>query len=201
MFVTPSTLDEAKRQLRGHARALRARTHDAAGPAAADALLRQFLRARPALAIDVGAVVAGYWPMGTEMDPRPLLHHLDSAGHPCLLPVVTGADEALTFRRWHPGRPPPPGFRGIPEPGPDAPELRPRVVLVPLLAFDRDGGRLGQGGGHYDRTLAALDGTDGPVLAVGLAYAAQQVEQVPRGPWDRRLDWIITEQGAFGTAS
>lgn len=131
--------------------------------------------------------------MPDEIDPAPLLERLKAAGARLALPVVVGRGGALRFRAID-GAPLVPDAVGIPAPGPDAAELAPSLVLAPLLAFDRRGGRLGQGGGYYDRTLRALR-TGGPVLVVGLAFAAQEVEAVPMGPGDERLDAILTETG------
>ena len=140
-------------------------------------------------------VVAGYWPVGCELDCRPLLQWFGAAGWDCALPVVVGAAAPLRFRRWRPGEPLVAGGGGIPEPASSAPEVSPSVVLVPLVAFDRAGRRLGQGAGHYDRTLAVLRAR-APVLVVGLAFAVQEEPALPAAPHDQPLDWIVTEQGA-----
>lgn len=133
--------------------------------------------------------------MPEEFDDRPLLAYFASSGHPCALPVVVAKDMPLEFRRWRPGdRLVASGF-GIEVPGSDAPRLQPTVLLVPLLAFDAEGHRLGYGGGYYDRSLAMLR-QHGPVLAIGVAFAGQAVDEVPHGPGDQRLDWIVTEEGA-----
>jgi 5-formyltetrahydrofolate cyclo-ligase len=128
------------------------------------------------------------------------LIHLHGLGHACSLPEVAGPDKALVFRAWKPGDRLLTGRLGEPKPDSAAPELFPDVLLVPLLSFDRDGFRLGYGGGHYDRTLAALRNADG-ILAVGLAYAAQEVDTVPRDGHDARLDWVVTEQAAIETGA
>ncbi|HHN67450.1 MAG TPA: 5-formyltetrahydrofolate cyclo-ligase, partial [Thermopetrobacter sp.] len=101
-----------------------------------------------------GGVVAGYWPVHHEIDPRPLMERLARHEVTLALPVVTARDRPLIFRRWRPGEPLTDGAFGVPVPSEDAPSLRPAVVLVPLLAFSRAGHRLGYGGGYYDRTLA-----------------------------------------------
>lgn len=134
--------------------------------------------------------------MGSELDPRPLMQALDGRGHGLALPVVAGAGRPLVFRAWTPGDPLRPAAFNTREPSPDKAEVTPRVVLVPLLAFDRAGYRLGYGGGFYDRTLAGLRAA-GTALAVGLAFAGQEVESVPRDVNDRRLDWIVTEAEAI----
>jgi 5-formyltetrahydrofolate cyclo-ligase len=135
--------------------------------------------------------VAAYWPMRSEADPRPALAALHARGVPLALPVVAGRGMPLIFRAWAPGVALVPGGFGVLVPA-DGPPVVPRVLVVPLLAFDRAGFRLGYGGGFYDRTLAALRAA-GPVLAVGFAYAAQEVPHVPRTIDDQRLDRIVTE--------
>ncbi len=188
-----ATLDDEKRRLRAEAKRLRAASA-AAADGAAEALRDRLLAD---LALPEGAVVSAYWPLGSELDPRPLMDALHGRGHPIALPVVAGPERPLVFRAWAPGDPLRAAAFNTREPGPDKPELSPRVLLVPLLAFDRTGYRLGYGGGFYDRTLAGLRAR-GPVLAVGLAYAGQEVAAVPRGANDRRLDWIATETETIG---
>ncbi len=190
----PDALIAAKRALRAEAAA---RRRDAApGLLAAGAAAAVRDRFLAAVRLVEGAVVSGYWPLADEFDPRPLLDRLHMAGHPIGLPVVVGRGLPLLFRRWHPGTRLIAGGFGVQVPPPEAPEVVPAVVLAPLLAFDRLGYRLGYGGGYYDRTLAKL-GAAGAVLAVGLGFACQEEAAVPRGPTDRRLDWIVTEQAAL----
>ena len=146
-----------------------------------------------------GAIVSGYWPLPGELDIRPLVHQIHEAGHPIALPVVKAKGEPLLFRRWVPGTPLVQGSFKVMTPPEGAPELEPQVLLVPLLAFDKAGFRLGYGGGFYDRTLEKRrrEAHSGhPVLAIGIAFAAQETETLPRGPFDQRLDWIATEAWA-----
>jgi 5-formyltetrahydrofolate cyclo-ligase len=138
-----------------------------------------------------GTIVSGYWPMFTEIDVRPLLARLEQHQVMCALPVVTARNEPLTFRRWHPCDALEDGVFGTMHPLSGAPEVRPDVILAPLLAVDRAGYRLGQGGGYYDRTLSALR-RQGPLIVVGVGYAVQLVERVPRGEFDQKVDWILT---------
>ena len=142
-----------------------------------------------------GAVVAGYWPIGAELDCRPLLQGLGAAGWGCALPVIDGVSASLRFRRWRVGESLVAGRHGVQEPLAGSPEVTPAVILVPMLAFDRAGHRLGQGGGYYDRTLERLR-SHGSVLAVGLAFAGQEQAAVPVEPHDQPLDWIVTETEA-----
>jgi 5-formyltetrahydrofolate cyclo-ligase len=156
----------------------------AAGQGQAAEILADYLAAQS------GKALAGYMPMRTEIDPLPAM-----AAHrgPVGVPVILGAGMALRFREWTPGARMIEGaFKAlIPEEGP---WVDPQVLIVPLLAFDARGYRLGYGGGFYDRTLAALR-TKGPVLAIGFAFAAQEVAEVPIDATDQRLDAIVTENG------
>lgn len=143
-----------------------------------------------------GSVVAGYWPLADEADVRPLLEGLHSRGVICVLPVVVAAGQPLVFREWQPGLTLDRGPLGTRHPPARMAERSPGMVLTPLVAFDRKGWRLGQGGGYYDRTLAGLR-REGAATAVGIALSCQEVAEVPHGPHDRRLDWIVTEQEVF----
>ena len=144
-----------------------------------------------ALAAYRGVTLAGYLPIGSEIDPRPVM-----AAHegPVCVPVMVGRGRPLRFRRWAPGCALERGPFGVmvPERGE---WLMPEALIVPLLAFDARGARLGYGGGYYDRTLAALRG-QAPVLAIGFAFAAQEVRRVPVEATDEPLDRIVTERGA-----
>ncbi len=135
--------------------------------------------------------VSGYWPMRTEIDPRACLHLLHEKGMDICLPVVLGAAQPLVFRVWTPETIMVEGAFGamIPEQGA---EVEPDVLIVPLLAFDRAGYRLGYGGGFYDRTLERLRAIR-QTYAVGFAFAGQEVRAVPREATDEPLDAIVTE--------
>jgi 5-formyltetrahydrofolate cyclo-ligase len=134
--------------------------------------------------------VGGYWPIRSEVDPRPIMRGLVKRGQTVALSQII--HPKLSWREWRPGDVLVKGGLGVREPGPDAPECFPKALLVPLAAFDRRGSRLGYGKGHFDRTIAALIELH-PVLAIGLAYSAQEVPSVPAEAHDRRLDFIITE--------
>jgi 5-formyltetrahydrofolate cyclo-ligase len=179
-------LQAAKAAARKLARARRAGLANAEAPARlAEALLTGFAPPKD-------AIIAGYWPMGDEMDPRPLMLALASRGHAMALPVTPPRGQPLAFRAWAPGAALRPGPMGTSEPVAGE-ELRPDVLLVPLLAFDRAGRRLGYGGGYYDRSLATLPGAK----AIGIAYAGQEMPEVPAGPQDMRLPLIATEAGVI----
>lgn len=177
----------AKQDLREPCEALRRRAARAAGDRAGIDAVGHFLAA---VTLPAGCVVAGYWPMRHEFDPRPLLVALHERGHACALPVVTGRGKALTFRSWNPGDALVRSAYGTQAPPPTATTLTPELLLVPLLAFDDRGYRLGYGGGYYDRSLAGLEAP----IAVGCAFAAQQRDSLPVDDHDRRLDWIVTEK-------
>ena len=180
----PVLLAELKAEARKAALARRA-TLD---PAVGVALTRIVLDHMPPAP---GAIVAGFWPIGQEIDIRPLLHALHDRGHPIALPVTPPRGHPLAFHRWRPGEELARGPMGTRQPAEGAEALTPAFLLVPLLAFDRRGHRLGYGAGYYDRTLAALPGA----TALGVAHAAQELDEVPAGPEDARLDAIATEAG------
>ena len=135
------------------------------------------------------AIVAGFWPLPGEIDIRPLLLALAGRGHVIVLPETTPRGQALRFRRWHPGAVMRPGRWGTSYP--DGEEMRPDWLLVPLLAWDDAGRRLGYGGGYYDRTIARLPGC----FRMGCAFACQRLAEVPVSAHDAGLDAIATEQG------
>lgn len=165
----------------------------AAGAAAADRLFRDL--APDDLFPGPDRVVSGFWPLGDEIDARPALTRFHDRGWRCSLPVTGRRNTPLTFRTWMPGDPMVAGTFGVMTPAADAATVEPDLLLVPLLAVDRAGHRLGYGGGFYDRTLERLR-TLKPVLAVGLAFAAQEIEAVPRHGGDQPLDWLVTERAA-----
>jgi 5-formyltetrahydrofolate cyclo-ligase len=187
------SLAEQKKQLRKRMRALRLVADQKEGPNVARAILNHFIAALDDLAIGPGTVVGGYWPIVTEVDDRPLLARLEERGVTCALPAVTAPCAELEFRRWRVLDNLEPGPLGTSHPRADALVVTPRVLLVPLLAFDEDGFRLGQGGGYYDRTLAAMR-RHGPVEAVGVGFSVQKATHVPRDERDEPLDWVLTEE-------
>jgi 5-formyltetrahydrofolate cyclo-ligase len=150
--------------------------------------------ARP-LPVDVppGTVASGFSPIGSEINPLALMRRLAEDGARLALPVVMGRGRPLVFRAWAWGEPLGKGQWGIREPRPDAQEVEPHILLVPLAAFDRAGNRIGYGAGYYDLTLTALRATK-PIVALGLAYAAQEIAAIPATARDARLDLVLTER-------
>jgi len=152
------------------------------------------IAARPLpVTVAPGAVVSGFSPLKSEINPVPLMRAFAAAGAQLALPVVAGKGKPLTMRAWNFGDPLESGVWGIREPRADAPEVFPDVLIVPLLAFDRSGQRIGYGAGYYDMTIGRLR-TMKPVIAIGLAYAAQEVDRVPQTPRDAALDIVLTER-------
>jgi len=185
-------IDRDKAALRDTAKRNRAEAA-AAAPKAGPQLAEHFLAT---IDMPKNAVVSGFWPMGDEIDLRPLLESLHARGHVVGLPVVVWRDHPLIFRSWAPGDALEPAGLGTREPSQDKPKVLPQVVIVPLLAFDRLGYRVGYGGGFYDRTLEQLR-AHGDVSAIGVAYAGQEVEAVPHDDKDQPLDFIVTESGTI----
>jgi 5-formyltetrahydrofolate cyclo-ligase len=139
-----------------------------------------------------GITVSGYSPLKSEISPLPLMRHCADAGAALALPVVVGRGKPLIMRAWSFGAPLRAGVWGIREPPAEAAEVFPDILLVPLLAFDRTGHRIGYGAGYYDMTIDALR-TRKPVVAIGIAFAAQEIAVVPATPRDARLDLVLTE--------
>jgi len=181
-----------KKQMRFEAIALRDALPREARQDAAEAIA-----ARPfPLKIRAGVIVSGFMPMKSEINPLPLLRRLEEMGARIALPVIGGRGKPLVMRQWSFGEPLAAGVWGIREPKSEASEVDPDMLLVPLLAFDRAGYRVGYGGGYYDMTVTALRAKK-QVTAIGIAFAAQEVRQVPRTERDVRLDLVLTEREAI----
>jgi len=183
--------DDEKKLARARALARRAAAFAEHGTSAGDRLAGHGLSFLPLAA---NSVVSGFSAIRDEIDPAGLLGRLHGEGHRLCLPVMEGKGKPLVFRAWAPGDAMGKVQWGIAEPLPDKPLLEPDVVLVPLLAFDAAGYRLGYGGGFYDRTLARLRALK-PVLAVGIAYDELKVDAVPHQSYDQPLDWVLTPSG------
>lgn len=145
------------------------------------------------LPLSPGMVVAGYFAIGEEIDPGPLLGALAGRGHPLALPVLIDP-VTIEFRRWVPGDPLVAAGFGTKGPPEGAEVMDPHGLIVPLVGFDAAGNRLGWGKGHYDRAIARLVARH-PLVTVGLAFSVQELAAVPAEPHDRRLDMILTERG------
>jgi 5-formyltetrahydrofolate cyclo-ligase len=185
------SVEDEKRRLRLTAETLRCTAHAQDPVQSARHLASHgldFLKLAPQ------AVVSGYMPMASEIDVVPLLSWLHAEGVNLCLPVMQGRGKPLLFRSWAPGDDLEPALWGIREPEASKPVVEPDVLLVPLLAFDRHGWRLGYGGGFYDRTIQRLRRLQ-RVVTVGIAYDAQEVDAVPHLDYDERLDWVLTPAG------
>ena len=187
-----SDILEAKRALRARIKAWRAGLGADVQARAAAVVAEQglgFLEPRRE-----GAVVSGFAALAEEFRAWPLLRRLHAEGFALAMPAMQGKGKPLLFRAWAPGDAMDSGVWGIAEPKADKAALEPDILIVPLLAFDRRGWRLGYGGGFYDRTLEALR-TRKAVVAVGLAHDEQEVDAVPHLDYDQRLDWVLTPSG------
>jgi 5-formyltetrahydrofolate cyclo-ligase len=187
------SLPSEKAELRVRALAQRERAHAVFG---ADAALALASLPWPAKLEMHSKTVSGFHPYQSEIDVRLLLGRLSGDGWTTCLPVVIGKGMPLEFRRWFAGEPLVAGLWGILRPSNDAEIVEPDVLLVPMLAFDLQGYRLGYGGGFYDRTLEKLRERK-KVVAIGVAYAAQEIDAVPYDGHDQRLDFVMTEKGVF----
>jgi 5-formyltetrahydrofolate cyclo-ligase len=185
----PHTIDDAKKQLRA---ALQAR-RDALSIGERQAAAEEIAARTFPLPVVQGTIVSGFMPLKSEINPLPLLEKLAGAGASLALPVVAGRGKPLIMRAWRWGEPLKAGVWGIREPKPEAPEVEPDILLVPLLAFDRRGKRIGYGAGYYDMTIARLRARKS-ITAIGIAFAAQEVAAVPANAFDAPLDLVLTER-------
>ncbi len=187
------SVDEKKKRARKAAGEVRKAAHEQLQHCAGQALADRGLCFAGELS---GRTVSGYIPYLSEIDTRPLLIALGAKGLATCVPVVIEDDAPLEFRVWAPGEPTTAGRWGIAVPLDVSPVVDPDILLVPMLAYDASGYRLGYGGGFYDRTLEKLRAMK-PVTAIGVAYSAQRVDTVVRGDHDQPLDWVLTEKGPF----
>ena len=186
------TLTDDKRTLRSAMLAWRGGLSDDDRRAAATGLVEMFRLERP---LETPCIVSGFWPMAEELDIRPLMIELHNQGCQLALPVVVAKRQPLVFRAWRPGDPLEAGVFGTLHPAPTREVVEPDALIVPLLAVDEEGWRLGYGGGFYDRTLARLRGRK-KITAIGVAFDDQLLPDVPHGPDDQRLDWLLTDKRA-----
>ena len=186
--MTTLSIDDLKIELRKTAFARR----DAL-PATERQAAAETIAARPfPVPVVPGVIVSGFSPLKTEVNPLPLMRRLAEAGARLALPVVAGRGKPLIMRSYAFGQALNEGVWGIREPKDDAPEVDPDILIVPLAAFDRRGHRIGYGAGYYDMTINRLRSRK-PIVAVGIAYAAQEVPEAPTTPRDERLDLVLTE--------
>lgn len=146
------------------------------------------------IALPNNSVVACFKSFGSEIDTDPLIHSLQMAGHTIVLPVVVGAEQGLAFHLYRPDDKLIANKYGIKEPSPSSPDILPDIILVPLLAFDRQLHRLGYGGGYYDRTINEIRQRK-KIITIGLAYSRQAVAELPKDLHDVQLDMVVTEVG------
>ncbi len=184
--------DDDKERLRSQARSTRKQAFRNHAAAASRSLSRHLMGILENQSVKT---VAAYWAVGSEISLTPLIDGLCAEGWAVALPVVVEHHAPLIFRHWQTGDPLVEGPLKTLQPDASSEKVMPDVVLTPLLAFDDQGYRLGQGGGFYDRTLELLKGRERGVLSIGVAFSAQQVASVPRDPHDQRLDMIVTEKG------
>ena len=189
--VMPEFDRDAKKDLRAIAALTRKLAFEKHGPEAGRLLAAHGL---DFLRVPSQTIVSGFAAIRDEINPADLMTWLHEEGFRMALPVMVGKGQPLVMRTWAPGDILEPAAWGIAEPSLDKLEVEPQVVLVPLLAFDMRGYRLGYGGGFYDRTLAKLRAKK-PVVAVGVAYDEQQVDAVPAESYDQQLDWVLTPSG------
>ncbi|HEY4170506.1 MAG TPA: 5-formyltetrahydrofolate cyclo-ligase [Reyranella sp.] len=186
------SFDDDKRILRGAMLAWRGGLSEEERRAAAMGLVEVWRYEQP---IEPPAIVSGFWPMAEELDIRPLMIELINQGCQLALPVVVAKKQPLVFRAWRPGDPLEAGAFGTLQPTARRAVVEPEVLIVPLLAVDEEGWRLGYGGGFYDRTLEALR-IRKRVTAVGVGFNEQVVPEVPHDLNDQRLDWLLTDKRA-----
>jgi 5-formyltetrahydrofolate cyclo-ligase len=186
-----AAIQGAKFELRRSALAQRNETAAQRGPQAAQALA---VHIRHVLPEPQGLIIAGYWPLGSELDCRPAMADVHQRGGHLCLPVAGRRGDRLIFRPWTPEAQLETGPFGTSHPPPSAPTVEPTIILVPLLAFDAQCRRLGYGAAYYDRTLSLLR-RERAVTAIGIAFAEQQVAIVPVEPTDVALDVVLTDQG------
>ena len=185
-------LIDEKRILRGTMLAWRGSLGEDERRTAAQGLLEMWRLEQP---VQTPAVVSGFWPMAEELDIRPLMMELANQGCQLALPVVVAKRQPLVFRAWRPGDALEAGVFGTLHPSPKREVVEPDALIVPLLAVDEEGWRLGYGGGFYDRTLEALRAKK-KITAVGVGFNDQLMPEVPHGPSDQRLDWLLTDKRA-----
>ena len=189
MSASVQNISDQKSALRAAALALRDALPAAERQAAAETIATRGLPVE----VTPGMIVSGFSAMKTEINPVPLMKKLAALGAQLALPCIAGRGNPLIMRAWNFGDPFKAGQWGIREPVPEAAEVVPDIIITPLAAFDRAGHRIGYGAGYYDMTIHAARATK-PVIAIGIAFAAQEIPQVPATERDERLDFVLTEK-------
>lgn len=189
------SLADEKRSVRLSAQHKRGTIAASAGPNAHELLASHVMDL--VLSLPAPITVSGFLSIGSEIDLKPCFHRLGQHDITTCLPVVLEKDQPLVFRTWKHGEPLESGPLKTRHPSSLAKEVRPDVLLVPLLTYDDRGYRLGWGGGYYDRTLAAYNKAGWAVTAIGVAYNDQQIDRVPADEMDIPMDWIVTESRAL----
>jgi 5-formyltetrahydrofolate cyclo-ligase len=188
-MIDNTLTSEQKTQLRNETLAKRDAMPAAERAAAAETIAA---RAFP-IPVKPGMVVSGFMPLRSEINPLPLMRKIAAAGAQLALPAIAGRGHPLTMRAYAIGDEFARGQWGIREPKPEQPEVFPDLLIVPLACFDRAGHRIGYGAGYYDMTINRLRSMK-PAIAVGLAFAAQEIPHVPATGHDARLDLVLTER-------
>lgn len=188
-----SNIISLKEKAREQAKAVRQKLHGSASPSIYSDLSDHLLALLKKLGLPSNSVVAGFWPIGSEIDTRVVLNDLTRRGYSLALPVIEVQNQPLVFRQFETGDELVEGSFKTKQPSVHAPIVEPDIILVPLLAFDSEGGRLGYGGGYYDRTIAKHK-----ALTIGLAFAGQLVRNTPNDKLDMPLDYIVSERGVMG---
>jgi 5-formyltetrahydrofolate cyclo-ligase len=183
------TIDQQKAEFRTARLAARDAMPAAERQAGADTVAARGLP----IAVPPGAIVSGFMPMKTEINPLPLLRRLAADGARLALPAIDKRGKPLIMRAWQVGDPLASGQWGIREPVPEAAQVDPDILIVPLAAFDRRGHRIGYGAGYYDMTIAGLRAKK-RVIALGIAFAVQEIPRVPDTERDQQLDFVLTER-------
>jgi 5-formyltetrahydrofolate cyclo-ligase len=188
-MMSSASIEGAKSALRREALARR----DAMSAEARRAAAEEIGARRFPLSIQPATIVSGFMPLKTEINPLSLMRKLAESGAQLALPVVVGRGKPLVMRTWRWGEPLAEGVWGIREPRSAAAQVEPDILLVPLLAFDRAGNRIGYGAGYYDMTIAQMRARKA-ITAIGLAFSAQEIPAVPATSHDARLDLVLTER-------
>lgn len=191
--MTEAMQKMTKKEYRVDARATRRSFHQKNGNAFSKKIKEHFFASQHFMPQTVFAV---YYPIGSEVNSRPLIDTLNDMGHITALPVIKDRQSALEFRVYRSEQKLNKGAFGVPEPSPNMPTVIPDFLIIPMLAFNKQGYRLGYGTGFYDRTLTEMRRAK-PIKAIGVAYSVQQIDDMPVESHDEKMDWIITEKEAL----